>query len=171
MTDFEYIPEEEKPETPDKKNSETEDKGGEKLIPKGKTSEQDDQLRLREHEVKLNNQQIIEFAYLTKKVIEVCIEGHSKLFVEQANCYVHCFYTVRKMLEAVELEYGERHGNLMNFFRKGRELSTDYDTLHFISPGEKDAGVIDPLSESDLQENIKSIRDEMGTRFFQRKHF
>ena len=171
MAEFEDTPkQEESPEIPNKKDIETEDQGGEKLTPNGKTSEQDDQLRFQKHEFILNNQQIIEFAYLTKKVIEVCIEGHSKLFIEQA-CYVHCFNTVRKMLEAVELEYAEKHGNLMSFFRKGRELSTDYDTLHFISPGEEDTKVIDTLSESDLQENIKLIREGMGTQFFRRNRF
>jgi hypothetical protein len=75
------------------------------------------------------------------------------------------------MLDGVELEYAEKHGKLMNFFRKGRELSTEYDTLHFVSPGEEDAEVIDPLSESDLQENIKSIREGMGTQLFRRNRF
>ena len=62
MPVFEDIPKEERPETPDKKDTETEGKGSEELIPKGKMNEQDNQLRLREHEVKLNNQQIINYS-------------------------------------------------------------------------------------------------------------
>jgi len=105
----------------------------------------DDGLRLREHEAKLSNQQIVEFAYLTKEMIELCIgtndKRSAKLSFEEANCYLACFYKAREMLGLIDSEYIEFHGGLVEFYQEGRELSNDWDRLHWIVPNEA------PISE------------------------
>jgi len=97
----------------------------------------DDKVRFREHEVKLTNQQIVEFAYLTKEVIESCIENNAKLSFERANCYPACFYKVREMLRLVDLKYIASHGRIMDFYQEGRELSNDFDRLKWETSSEE----------------------------------
>jgi len=105
----------------------------------GKESNRDDEFRLREHDVKLTNQQIVEFGHLAKEMIELCINANAKLFFEQANCYLACFYKVREMLRLIDSEYIASHqgpGKIMEFYQEGRELSNNWDRLHWIVPDE-----------------------------------
>lgn len=91
----------------------------------------EDQLRFKEHRVALSNQTIVEMAYLTKEMIEPLIKSREKLFFEQANCYLACFYKCRKLLKLVDQEYllNEIHKNMVDFYKDGRELSNDWDRL------------------------------------------
>lgn len=97
-----------------------------------------DTLRLAEKTVSINNQSIIEFAYLTKDIIEICYG--QKLYFEEANCYLNCFYKMRSFLKLVDAEYLAQHKKITEFFREGRELSNDWDRLYFESEQEPEAG-------------------------------
>ena len=92
---------------------------------------QDNELRRHTHEVELSNQQILEFAYLTKELIELCMKDNAKLFFEQANCYLACYYTVRELLKLADSIYVESHNDIFEFYRKDRVLSNDNDRLHW----------------------------------------
>ena len=101
-----------------------------------------------ENEVTLTNQQIIEFAYLTKEMIELCLENNAKLFFEQANCYPACFYKVRELLKLAfdaDFGYGASHGAIREFYQEGRELSNEWERLKWITPAEASA-VADAIS-------------------------
>ena len=85
--------------------------------------------QLREQKVNLSNMSIIDLAYLTKEMIDMCL-GH-KLSVEQANCYLKCFYICRELLKQVDPEYLRWHSEVAAFYRDGRELSGDSDRLRW----------------------------------------
>ena len=72
-----------------------------------------------------------EMAYLTKEMIEPLIESRTKLFFEQANCYLARFYGCRKLLRVVDDDYlkGSKHQKLVEFYKDGRELSNNWDRL------------------------------------------
>lgn len=91
--------------------------------------DENDRLRSTEHNVCLNNKQIIELAYLCKDVIEVMYG--KKLFFEQANCYLGCFYHIRKLLKKVTPEYLKLHEGVVSFFTENGGLSNDWDRLYF----------------------------------------
>lgn len=88
------------------------------------------ELRFKEKQLTLSNQEIIELAYTTKEIIEYSYGG--KLFFEQANCYSSCFYTIRNLIEQVDQKYLDKHKELCEFYRKDRELSNDFDRLQFV---------------------------------------
>ena len=92
-----------------------------------KQNERENELRFREHEVRLSNQAIVEMAYLTKDLVEATM-GH-KLSWSEANCYLACFYECRKLLKAVDEEYLKKHDRLREFYKDGKELSNDWDRL------------------------------------------
>jgi len=96
----------------------------------------DNELRRRDKAVVLENQSIIELAYLTKETIEAAL-GH-RLCVEQANCYRACFYHIQEMLKTfVDQEYLAKHKRLVEFYKDDRVLSVDYkDRLHWITKKE-----------------------------------
>jgi hypothetical protein len=96
------------------------------------------QIRFKECTVKLTNQSIIELAYLTMEALEALIESGQKVFVEQANCYLGCFYTCQRLLKAVDPEYLDYHSDVKDFFREGRELSNDGNRLSWDSGSEAD---------------------------------
>jgi hypothetical protein len=101
-----------------------------------KQIDQENELRFREHDVKLANQSIIELAYLTKDMIEL-VYGQ-KLTWERANCYIACFYLCQSLLKVVDEEYlTERRSRLKNFYRDGRELFKFDNRLSFEEKGEK----------------------------------
>ncbi|MGA2464681.1 MAG: hypothetical protein ABSH06_10065 [Thermodesulfobacteriota bacterium] len=82
-----------------------------------------------EHDVTLSNQTIIEMAYLTKDMIDLTLGR--KLCLEEANCYVGCFITCRKLLK---LANGGCHQKLREFYRDGRDLVNDGDRLTWVDP-------------------------------------
>jgi hypothetical protein len=84
-------------------------------------------LRASQKKVKLTNQEIIKFAYITKEVINYA--WGLKLTNAQANCYEECFYTIQDLLEEVDKGYVNRHAELYDFFRKGRRLTSKDDRL------------------------------------------
>lgn len=87
------------------------------------------ELRASNKEVKLTNQEIIKFAYITKEII-----GHAwetKLSNAQANCYEECFYTIQDLLEEVDKGYLDRHAELCDFFRKGKRLTSEDNRLRW----------------------------------------
>jgi hypothetical protein len=89
---------------------------------------QEDELRFREKTVTLTNQDLVEWAYVVKELIEVAF-GH-KLFWEQANCYVSMFITCKEMLEKhVDREYLDEHVELKKFYQQRRELDNTWDVL------------------------------------------
>jgi hypothetical protein len=104
-----------------------------------------DELRFNEREVKLSNQQIVEFAYLTKELIEIALG--EKLFFEQANCYFSCYYTIRDLLKQVDDEYLAAHRRLSHFYRGTRELLNDEDRLRWVPAIEKRDSCFETLSE------------------------
>jgi len=88
-----------------------------------------DELRSKEHEVKLSNQAIVEIAYMTKEIIED-IEGRQLTF-EQANCYQSNYYTVVDMLKAVDPEYlSGRHGELFEYFSHESPVTKENNRLY-----------------------------------------
>jgi len=95
-----------------------------------KRVDQEEELRLGEHDVKLTNQSIVELAYLTKKMIE--ISYGQKLFSKQADCYKACFYHCRNLLRTVDENYLRKHRELIEFYKAGRELSNDSDRLSWV---------------------------------------
>ena len=82
----------------------------------------------------LTDQNKIELAYLTKEMVEMCIENRAKLYFEQANCYLACFYACRRLLQEVDPEYLDHHSEVKDFFREGRELSNDWDRMSWDPP-------------------------------------
>jgi hypothetical protein len=96
------------------------------------------EMRFKECTVKLTNQSIIELAYLTMEALEALIESGQKLFFEQANCYLSCFYTCQRLLKGVDPEYLDYHLDVKDFFREGRELSNDGNRLSWKSGNEAD---------------------------------
>lgn len=84
-----------------------------------------------EHDVKLSNQQIIEFAYMVKEVIEDHMQTKSRLFYEAANCYVSCYCTVLEMLKHVDRQYLEleTHKQLVEFYSSPQPISKDFGLL------------------------------------------
>ena len=88
-------------------------------------------IRFYEHDLKLSNQGIIKFAYLTKDIIEIHLENKTKLCFEEANCYVSCYYVIRKILKCVDPRYLKAHRRLAEFYSEDRELSNDWDILHW----------------------------------------
>jgi hypothetical protein len=97
---------------------------------------QEDELRFREHDVKLANQSIVELAYLTKDMIELVYA--QKLTSERANCYIACFYLCQSFLEIVDEEYlRKRHTRLKKFYRNDRELFKFDNTLAFEENGKR----------------------------------
>lgn len=99
-----------------------------------------DKLRLKPKIVELCNENIVEFAYVVKELIEYCY-GH-KLFFEQSNCYHSRFYAIREMLKLVDPEYLSlpQHASLAEFYKEGRELSNDCDVLTFWEKKDTDKG-------------------------------
>jgi len=94
----------------------------------------EDELRFREHDVKLANQSIIELAYLTKDMIE-SVYGQ-KITWDRANCYIACFYHCQSLLEIVDEEYlTGRRKRLKDFYRNDRELFKFDNTLFFEEKG------------------------------------
>jgi hypothetical protein len=89
------------------------------------------ELRFREKSIKMSNQEIIEFAYLTQEIIKSCFG--EKLFFEEANCYLACFHKVRELLKQVDAKYLSEHERLVDFFRDDRELSNEWDRLHWVN--------------------------------------
>jgi hypothetical protein len=88
-----------------------------------------DELRFQKKMVELNNQAIIQLAYLTMETLEPLIDSGNKLFFEQASCYHSCFYICRSLLKKVDPEYLKGHSMVATFFKEGRELSNDWDCL------------------------------------------
>ncbi len=115
---------------------------GKKLSSKGdlnmNQNEKDDELRFKKRVVELSNQDIVEFAYQTKDIIEHVLG--KKLFFEEANCYTACFYKIRRLLKSVDTEYLDlgQHKNLAEFYREGRELSNNWDRLRWVNPEQSD---------------------------------
>jgi len=87
------------------------------------------ELRASQKKVKLTNQEIIKFAYITKEIINYA--GRKKLSNAKANCYEECFYTIQDHLEEVDKEYLNRHAELRDFFRKGRRLISEDNRLRW----------------------------------------
>jgi len=77
--------------------------------------------------VRLTNQEIIKFAYITKDIIGY-VWG-KKLSNAQANCYVECFFTIQDLLDDLDKDYLGRHAGLYEFFQKGRRLTNDHEQL------------------------------------------
>lgn len=90
-----------------------------------------------EHDVILSNQAIIEMAYLTKDMIDLTLGR--KLCLEEANCYVGCFVTCRKLLKLVDASYS----TLKEFYRDGRDLVNEGNRLTWADPG--DFRALDPM--------------------------
>ena len=102
-----------------------------KLNLKGGKDEMKKELRFREKSITMSNQQIIEFAYLTQEIIKSC--WGEKLYFEQANCYLTCFYKVRELLKQVNAKYLAKHERVVDFFRDVRVLSNEWDRLHWVN--------------------------------------
>ena len=88
-----------------------------------------DELRLKEVSLTLEQQQIIEFAYAVRELVEPLAETSNKLSFELVNCYEHLFYTVRHLLDLVDPEYLKLHYRVVAFYREKRELSSNWDRL------------------------------------------
>lgn len=85
------------------------------------------ELRNKEHQVTLSNQDIIELAYSISELTAPLIEDHTKLFFEQANCYHSMYCLVQDLLKVVDPEYLEQHARVVGFYRG--HLCSDWDRL------------------------------------------
>ena len=88
----------------------------------------------REHEIMLDNQSIIELAYLAKEMVEACLKSRVQMSQERARCYQHCFYNARDMLIEVDPEYLNLHPTLRDFYAENRDLSSYDDYLSWVLP-------------------------------------
>ena len=60
-----------------------------------------EEIRLKEKEVTLCNQSIIEIGYTVRDLINPLADTRQKLFFEQANCYSSVFYLVKDLLKSI----------------------------------------------------------------------
>ena len=86
-------------------------------------------LRVNKKDVKLTNQDIIQFAYITKEIIKYA--WGLKLSNAQANCYVECFYKIQELLAIVDVKDLNKHTEVCKFFREGRRLTNKNDRLRW----------------------------------------
>jgi len=81
------------------------------------------QVRLREHKVKLTNQNIIELAYLFRDYIEEIGGIGVKLDFERTNCNRNVLGLLGRLMGRVDDEYREIHGGVCGWVRtKANEL-------------------------------------------------
>jgi hypothetical protein len=92
-----------------------------------------DEARLRPINVELSNQQVVELAYAVMELIEPLARTHAKLYFEQANGYLSCFYLMRGLLGNVDPDYLDQHKDLARFFRQDRELDNAFDRLKWVN--------------------------------------
>jgi hypothetical protein len=111
---------------------------------------------------KLNIQEIMEFAYLTKETIE---KGMSdRLSFEQTQCYPSCFYKIREILTSLGRDYfkGSDYQKITDFYLKKRELVRDFDRLMWQDPEKKKCYLCGEESmDSDKQFKV-SIPNDRG---------
>lgn len=93
-----------------------------------------DELRAKKQSVELSNQSIIELAYFTNDMVELCIEEKYKLSFERANCYLACYYICKRLLKSVDEEYLAFHETLYDFYyrKDNKRLSNDGDRLQWV---------------------------------------
>lgn len=94
-----------------------------------KLKDESEALRLKEINTKLSQQTIIEFAYAIHMMVEPLAESGSKLSFEEANCLTSLFYCIRRLLGYVDQKYLDLHPEVVNFYRKDRELDNSCDRL------------------------------------------
>lgn len=95
--------------------------------------EEAEEMRSKQHDVKLNNETIIILGYLCKEMLEMVTECKAWLFFEQANCYSSCFSILRRLLKVVDKDYLSIHSRLAEFFNEGQELERNGDRLCFVN--------------------------------------
>jgi hypothetical protein len=88
------------------------------------------ELHFSKKEVKMSNQDIIEFAYAIKELISPL--WGVKLSHDKANCYYDCFYKVQELLKLVDSEYLEAHKKVVAFYREGRVQDKDMEILYWV---------------------------------------
>jgi len=123
----------------------------------------------REHEIMLDNQSIIELAYLAKEMVEACLKSRVQMSQERARCYQHCFYNARDMLELVDGEYLDLHPSLRDFYAENRELSSYDDYLSWVLPyrveslgeGEDASGRTKEKSRLDLSNTVEQAKETL----------
>lgn len=122
-----------------------------------------DELRTKTHTFELTNQTVIELAYLTKDIIEPCIEGNYKLLFDQANCYLACYFICKSLLELVDKEYLTCHKSLYDFYYRNdnKKLSNDWDRLHWKENGEKEIKELELERMILIEEHKRKIGDVM----------
>jgi len=83
----------------------------------------EDELRLKVHDVRLSNQEIVEFGYLVKETLEPLIQNEVKIkALEHLNCIRHCFQALQEILAVVDANYLEMHSELAEFYQNNRKL-------------------------------------------------
>jgi hypothetical protein len=79
--------------------------------------------------VNLTSQEIVKFAYITKEIIGYA--WGKQLSNAQANCYIECFYTIKDLLDKVDQDYLKKHTELINYFLRGKRLTSENDQLQW----------------------------------------
>lgn len=79
--------------------------------------------------VNLTSQEIVKFAYITKEIIGYA--WGKQLSNAQSNCYIECFYTIKDLLDKVDQEYLSKHPELINYFLRGKRLTSENDQLQW----------------------------------------
>ncbi len=97
---------------------------------------EDDEVRLRKHNIELTNQEIVELAHITRDTVDYFVTSHEKLACEEASNYRTCYYLCRRLLKIVDPSYLDWHSKLKEFYREGWELSADWDRLAWMSTEE-----------------------------------
>ena len=95
-----------------------------------------EEIRLKEKEATLCNQNIIEVGYMAADLIGPLADTRQKLFFEQANCYSSVFYLVKDLLKEVDPEYLEMHQRMRDFY--DQDLSNNWDRLELFKKGDQE---------------------------------
>lgn len=113
-----------------------------------------------EHEVTLNNQQIIEMAYAHRDLIAPLIESRTKLFFEQANCFFSIYYLIRRLLPLLPENYQREHSGVVEFYET--HLGNEWDRLAREDPGPADRleADEDPGEQAPDKKITNRFRDE-----------
>jgi hypothetical protein len=94
----------------------------------------EDELRFRKHRITLNNQSMVEMAYLTRDLLNYVI-GKKLTYVDDARCYTSCFGICAKLLKVIKSKkYRKRHEKLIEFYEDERLLVNEGEVLTWVNP-------------------------------------
>lgn len=78
--------------------------------------EESEKIRMKEHQVTITNQQIIEMAYAHIDLTGPQMKDRTGLSFEETNCYTHIQNLIQELLQIVDAEYLSQHQRVAEFF-------------------------------------------------------